>query len=128
MKVIGFEDVQQLIQKKKTLIINLLPNDEQNCLIEGTLNAEMEEKVINEICENYNMKHKTILLYGKNSSELYKLQEKHTNLISLGFSDIYVYLGGLFEWMLLQDIYGPTFFPTTARELDIIRFRPKPII
>jgi hypothetical protein len=35
-----------------------------------------------------------------------------------------MYTGGLFEWMLLQDIYGDAEFPTTSRELDVLKFRP----
>jgi hypothetical protein len=38
--------------------------------------------------------------------------------------DIYLYVGGLFEWMLLQDIYGKEEFPTTTKVLDILRYKP----
>jgi len=38
--------------------------------------------------------------------------------------DVAMYCGGLFEWMLLQDVYGSVEFPTTGREVDILKFRP----
>ena len=37
---------------------------------------------------------------------------------------VYLYLGGLFEWLLLQDIYGFDDFPTTSRQLDILKYKP----
>jgi hypothetical protein len=36
-----------------------------------------------------------------------------------------MYLGGMFEWMLLQDIYGRDEFPTTSKVLDILKYKPK---
>ena len=41
----------------------------------------------------------------------------------MGFSQIYVYPGGIFEWLLLQDIYGEDSFPTTKKELDILKYK-----
>ena len=66
---------------------------------------------------------KKIIIYGKNSNDetIYK---KHKQLQELGFVNIYVYPGGLFEWLLLQDIYGQEDFPTTSQELDILKFKP----
>ena len=49
---------------------------------------------------------------------------KYKQLVSLGFQNIYIYLGGMFEWLLLQDIYGNDNFPTTSRELDIMKYKP----
>jgi len=40
----------------------------------------------------------------------------------LGFLNIYVYLGGIFEWLLLQDIYGDEEFPTTSKIIDILKY------
>ena len=36
-----------------------------------------------------------------------------------------LYIGGLFEWLLLQDIYGDDEFKTTKKELDILKFKPQ---
>ena len=30
----------------------------------------------------------------------------------------------LFEWILLQDIYGESLFPTTSKQHDILKYRP----
>jgi hypothetical protein len=30
----------------------------------------------------------------------------------------------MFEWLLLQDIYGAASFPTTSKELDILKYKP----
>jgi len=69
------------------------------------------------------MKDKNIIIYGKNANDNKSL-EKYKQLISLGFVNVYIYCGGLFEWLLLQDIYGEDEFPTTKKELDIIKYKP----
>jgi hypothetical protein len=53
------------------------------------------------------------------------MEKKYKQLISFGFQEVYVYTGGLFEWVLLQDIYGIKEFPTTTVVLDILRFSSK---
>ena len=30
----------------------------------------------------------------------------------------------MFEWLLLQDIYGNEQFPTLGKELDILKYKP----
>lgn len=67
------------------------------------------------------------MIYGKNSNDetIYK---KYTQLSKLGFVNVYVYLGGLFEWLMLQDIYGTEEFSTTSRELDILKYKPTKIL
>ena len=39
-----------------------------------------------------------------------RILKKYRQLVDLGFSNVYIYTGGLFEWLLLQDIYGSTNF------------------
>ena len=70
------------------------------------------------------MKDKNIIIYGKNANDNKSL-EKYQQFISLGFINVYLYCGGLFEWLLLQDIYGEDEFPTTKKELDIIKYKPR---
>ena len=43
--------------------------------------------------------------------------------MNLGFQTVYLYVGGMFEWLCLQDIYGNEEFPTTTRELDILKYK-----
>jgi hypothetical protein len=67
---------------------------------------------------------KPIVIYGMNSADQ-SVETKYEQLIGLGFREIYIYGGGLFEWMLLQDVYGATEFPTTKKVVDILKFQVK---
>ena len=49
--------------------------------------------------------------------------KKCEQLLKLGFYHIYIYGGGLFEWLLLQDIYGAELFPTTALKVDFLKYK-----
>ena len=49
---------------------------------------------------------------------------KFKQLKKYGF-DVYIYSGGIFEWLSLQDIYGSDEFPTDGKEYDIFKYRPK---
>ena len=122
-KKINFEDVQYAIKNiNQYIIINTLPNTEQDCLIKHTLSYEQEESTINELLGNYDFNNKKLVVYGKNSSDE-TAEKKYSQLRTLGFSEIYLYTGGLFEWMLLQDIYGNTEFPTTKKVLDLLKYK-----
>ena len=48
---------------------------------------------------------------------------KYNQLTSLGLINVVIYPGGLFEWLLLQDIFGNEDFPTTKKELDILKYK-----
>ena len=63
-----------------------------------------------------------IIIYGLNSSDI-NVHKKYSQLIGLGFTDVYIYNGGLFEWLLLQDIYGKDLFKTSSNELDILKYK-----
>ena len=117
------EDYKLVIKKNvpNTLLINTLSLYEQECLIPNTIKATMEEKMINDNIKNSDI---NIILYGKNSSDQH-IEKKYLKLIELGFNNIFIYPGGLFEWLILQDIYGIDSFPTTNKELDILKFKPK---
>jgi hypothetical protein len=68
-----------------------------------------------------------IIVYGRNCNDN-KLYTKYNQLTTLGFYNVYVYAGGLFEWLMLQDIYGAKEFPTTKKELDIIKYKPNKVL
>jgi hypothetical protein len=122
-KKINFEDIQYAIKNiNQYILINTLPNTEQDCLIKNTLSYEQEESTINELLGNYDFNKKKIIVYGKNSSDE-TAEKKYSQLRTLGFSEIYLYTGGLFEWMLLQDIYGNAEFPTTKKVLDLLKYK-----
>jgi len=122
---VNFEDI---IDYHKTsnndnniMLINTLNSNEQNCLIKKTINCNKEETIINK-CLNSN-KNIHIIIYGKNMNDE-KMYEKGDQLLKLGFTNVYLYLGGLFEWLCLQDIYGNDTFKTTSKELDILKYKP----
>ena len=122
---INYEDVKISINNSNYLLINTLPNHEQNCLIYKTIHFASEEQIINDLVNN-NKSH-NIIIYGKNCNDdsVYK---KYNQFIDLGFTNVYLYLGGLFEWLLLQDIYGKDMFKTTSNELDIIKYKSNSIL
>ncbi len=126
IKKINFEDMQTVIKNPEVyLIINTLPVSDQQCLITNTTVAEQEELIINKFMkENKNIR---IIIYGKNSNDD-STNKKYQQLMSLGFYNIFIYTGGLFEWLLLQDIYGKDMFPTTKKELDILKYKPSQIL
>ena len=117
---VNFEDIQNARQNH-AIIINTLPHDMQSCLILNTINAYDEERILNEYLNKNKMI--CIYVYGKNSNDE-TIQIKYTQLKKLGFKNVYLYIGGLFEWLLLQDIYGNDEFQTTNNELDILKYKP----
>jgi hypothetical protein len=115
----NFEKIQYHI-KNKSILINTLDANNQSCLISGTISIEEEIKLLN----HYLKTNKTILIiiYGKNNSDLSVLK-KHKQLLSLGFTNIALYLGGLFEWLLLQDVFGQEHFPTTTKTIELLNYK-----
>jgi hypothetical protein len=125
IKKVSFEDLQYAIKNKdRFILINTLPIDEQNCLIYNTIKYDTEEKVINELLNQYVLRDKNIIVYGKNTNDD-TVEKKYRQLNSLGFTEVYIYLGGIFEWLLLQDVYGKDEFPTTSKVLDILKYKSK---
>ena len=122
-KKVNYEDIQNIIKNKRSdiLLLNSLDFNEQKCLIPNTLEAYREEERINSIIEKLDT---NIIIYGKNTSDK-KLEKKYLKLIEIGFTNVYIYPGGLFEWLCLQDIYGNEDFPTTIQELDILKYKPE---
>ena len=117
---INFEGVQRAITNRNSLIINTLRVTNQACLIETTLSIEEEVTVLNaNITKN---KAIPIIVYGTNSCDE-TVDKKCRQLIGLGFQNIYVYPGGMFEWLLLQDIYGEELFPTTGVCKDLLEYK-----
>jgi len=123
---INFESVQNIINNNITcgqfMIINTLDNNNQDCLIKNTLSPEEEISALNNYLKNNNSIN--ILIYGENCCDI-KVIDKFNQLYKLGFSNLYIYIGGLFEWLLLQDIYGDDEFPTTTKIIDILKYKGK---
>ena len=108
------------------MLINTLPQDEQKCLIYNTSDIQKEEELVNNFMRlgNYSVK---LIIYGKNCNDD-KMYKKEEQLRKLGFNNTFIYTGGLFEWLMLQDIYGNSEFPTTTDELDILKFKPSKLL
>lgn len=118
---ISFQELQDYIKvgMKDTILINTLPENYQYCLIINTINASNEVNLINELLKSN--KKKKIIIYGKNHSDV-TIYKKYNQLQSLGFKNVYIYIGGIFEWLCLQEIYGKDLFKTTGNELDILKY------
>ena len=132
--MINFEDVQSIIgvsggSKSRSydqfLLISTLDASKQEHLIKNTISAQEEEAKINEIISGKNDDAEDIILvvYGKHATD-----EK-----------VLVYPGGVFEWLMLQDIYGSELFPTNKNntitnntnkclDTDLLEYRPPSIL
>ena len=122
---VNFEDVQYSMKNKnKFLLINTLDSSRQNILIKNTLPIDKEEELINKLIKsNQNV---NIIVYDENANAP-NLMKKYNQLVGLGFYKCFYISGGLFEWLLLQDIYGYDNFPTTSQERDILKFKGKSV-
>lgn len=120
IKKINFEDLQWALQNPPNILISTMKEHYQNCLIHGTTSISNEENIIN----NYLQKDTSvpIIIYGINSCDN-SIVDKYLQLCKLGFSNVYIYPGGMFEWLLLQDVFGDEIFLTTTNELDILKYK-----
>ena len=117
---VNFEDVKLAVDDGDYVLVNTLPVGKQGCLIAGTIHADDETLRLNKLLkENVTTK---IVVYGENSADA-RVEAKCSQLRSLGFMYVYLYTGGLFEWLLLQDIYGSDMFKTTTEEVDHLKYR-----
>lgn len=119
---INFEDVQSAMNDGRAIIISTLPIERQQCLVSGTLSASEEVSALNEMLSSGNHCGTPIIVYGENCCDD-TLGGKYNQLIKLGFGNVHIYAGGLFEWLLLQDIYGAELFPTTSMEKDLLKYK-----
>ena len=127
---IGFEDVKIAIKNPDVhILINTLSLDLQKNIIKNTIPVEKEESIINTIIEEYEMRKNKILIYGRNSTDESAII-KAKQISGLGFAHVFLYCGGLFEWLLLQEIYGFQEFPTTIhnKTIDLLSYRPEPLL
>ena len=122
--LLGFEDIQFAIQHpEQFILLNTLSSSDQACLLLHTVLITMEETVVNDMIANYDVRSKKIIVYGRNATDE-TANAKCEQLLNIGFQSVYLYAGGMFEWLLLQDVYGREEFPTTSRLLDILKFKP----
>jgi len=117
-----FDKIQnKIICNADIVLINTLSLDEQCCLIKNTLHANKEADFMNQLLNKD--KNKEIIVYGRNHRDL-KVTEKYNQLKKLGFVNVYIYFGGLFEWLLLHIVYKEFNFPIdgTFDENDLLKY------
>ena len=120
IKNINFEDMQYAINDTTSIIINTLDANNQKCLIKATVAIDKEVEFLNaQLVKDKNIR---IIIYGMNSCDISTIK-KYDQLIGIGFYNVYIYQGGLFEWLILQDIYGKELFPTTSSESDFLKYK-----
>ena len=111
---INYEELQSKIGTS-IILLNTLSSEDQKYLIKGTLNAMYEIGIMNEqLKKNKNVE---IIIYGKDHYDI-SVIKKYNQLKKLGFKNVSIYFGGLFEWALLQDIYGSSNFQTDGQIKD----------
>lgn len=127
---IGFQDVQRVLREQSedrltqsTLLLSTLQVNEQQCLIAGTRRAEEEEQVVNQLLKSTQHANVSVVVYGKHGCDETACARAE-QLRSLGFAKVYWYVGGLFEWLILQDMYGEKQFATSGKELDLLKYMP----
>jgi hypothetical protein len=126
IRKINYEDMQMVSRNPEIyLIINTLSQNEQNCLIINTTDILKEEEIINKFIKTN--KGIRIVIYGKNSNDD-NVQKKYQQLTALGFYNVFVYNGGMFEWLMLQDIFGTDMFQTNKKEIDFLKYKPQEIL
>jgi hypothetical protein len=108
------------------ILINTLSLKFQKNVIKNTILAEKEEIIINNLLENYEMSSKNIIVYGSNATDETAIN-KANQLVNLGFKSVLLYCGGIFEWLLLQEVYGFDEFPTTiqSKNTDLLLYKPE---
>jgi len=117
---LNFEDMLWATQNQPTLVISTLSSDKQGCLIAGTIALAEETATVNQYLQKD--PEIRIVIYGESPSDD-SIVSKYGQLTSLGFTNVYIYPGGMFEWLLLQDVYGVEMFPTIGTEVDILKFK-----
>ena len=117
----NFDIIQNNITTKHDFIlINTLLDTNQDCLIKYTINAKKENEIINDLL--HKNKKKEIVVYGMNHKDI-SIIKKYSQLKKLGFTNVHIYFGGLFEWLLLKEVYGSINFPTDGETNDILKYK-----
>lgn len=122
---IHFEELQDKlssVQQNDFCLINTMEETCQQCLIQHTIQISTEEETINQLLKKKQFK-KQIILYGKNYHDP-KVIKKYNQLTHLGFKDVRIFFGGMFEWLCLQEIYGKDLFPIkSSGVIDLLKYK-----
>ena len=113
----NYEDVQIAVASPAYVIISVLDESDQSVLIKSTVPCAAEIAAVEAAISSK----RNIVVYGRNANDA-KAYAKYAQLVKLG-AVVHVYAGGMFEWLLLQDIYGVEQFPTNGFTLDHLRYK-----
>jgi hypothetical protein len=102
------------------VLINTLSLSKQDCLIKGTIKAFVEEEYVNKLLKTN--KNKEIVVYGIHHTDL-SVIKKYNQLKKIGFKNVYIYFGGMYEWLLLQEVFGVINFQTDGNIKDIVEYK-----
>jgi hypothetical protein len=101
-------------------LISTIPCSHGKHRIKHTLGPEEEVEAINRYISS--SENTEIIVYGMNCADT-SVFKKYSQLSSLGFTNLKLYCGGLFEWILLQDVYGNDTFQTNHAVDDILKYK-----
>lgn len=108
---------------QQVLLVSTLKRDKEKYGILRTIPIDNEESYINDLI-NKRQYGVIIVLYGENMYDTTVIT-KYNQLKKIGFNSCYIYFGGLFEWFLLQDVYGSEMFPTKSTPINgCLDFKP----
>ena len=104
--------------KEGNILITVISNHTDATLIKGTLGEAEELRHVNEIIRKKNLDER-IFVYGENCSDS-RVYSKARQLKKLGLKEVFVYTGGIFEWMLLGEVFGQDQFPVHGRVTNVV--------
>jgi hypothetical protein len=121
----NYYQLQDRMNKQKNnqndiILINTLPITRQDCLIKGTLKAFIEVEYMNKLLKTN--KNKEIVVYGIHHTDTSVIQ-KYNQLKKLGFTNVHIYFGGMYEWLLLQEVFDTTNFQTDGIVKNIVDYK-----
>lgn len=116
--------IQQHSPNEYLIISTIQGNPTTIPFIKGTVNPYVEEHKINNILSNKNNETK-IIIYGRNSQDMSVIQ-KYRQLLQLGLTNVYIYIGGLFEWLLLNKQYPTIFLIDNSQQVNLWDFCGEP--
>jgi rhodanese-related sulfurtransferase len=121
----NYYQLQDRMNKQKNnqndiILINTLPITRQDCLIKGTLKAIVEVEYMNKLLKTN--KNKEIVVYGIHHTDKSVIQ-KYNQLKKLGFTNVHIYFGGMYEWLLLQEVFDTTNFQTDGIVKNIVDYK-----
>lgn len=117
-KCINFE--YMLKRHSHAILITTISDTQGPHRIQNTLSPETEVDTINRCLAS--SENTEIIVYGLNCADTMAFK-KYEQLVSFGFTDVKIYCGGLFEWMLLQDVYGDETFHTNHCVDDMLKYK-----